>query len=250
MRSVILAVVLVCTAALPALPQLDGVLKGLGGKQPGAATANDGQVASGLKEALSVGTTKAVDLTGAQDGFWGNSAIKILMPSKMKLLEKGLRAAGKGPAIDEFELSMNRAAEKAAPAAAPIFKKAITGMSFSDARTILSGGGTAATDYFKKTTSADLTTAFKPIVEEAMSQTGVTQRYDALMKQAQGSSMMQGLGGLGMGKKETFNINDYVVAKSLDGLFFMLGKEEEKIRTDPSAQVTPLLKQVFGHRGN
>jgi hypothetical protein len=245
MRRLLLAVVLFCTAAFPALqPQLDGVLKGLGGKQP----ANDGQVASGLKEALSVGTTKAVDLTGVQDGFWGNSAIKILMPSKLKLAEKGLRAAGKGPAIDEFELSMNRAAEKAAPAAAPIFKKAITGMSFADARAILSGGGTAATGYFKKNTSAELATAFKPIVEETMGQTGVTQHYDAVMKQMQGSGLMQGLGGFGLGNKESFNLTDYVVGKSLDGLFFMLGKEEEKIRTNPAAQVTPLLKQVFGRQ--
>ena len=114
---------------------------------------SDAKVASGLKEALSVGASKAVQLTGVKDGFYGNRAIKILMPEKLRTLEKGLRMMGQGKQIDEFELSMNRAAESAAPAAEPIFKKAIRNMGFSDAKGILTGGHTAATDYFKRTTS-------------------------------------------------------------------------------------------------
>ncbi len=212
-------------AASPASPQL-GVAD------------SDGKVASGLKEALSVGTTKAVQLTGVENGFWGNPAIKILMPEKLKSLDKGLRMIGQGKQVDDFELSMNRAAEAAAPAAGPIFKKAITGMSFSDAKGILTGGNTAATEYFKRTTAADLSIAFKPVVEEAMGKTGAVQRYESLTKQMQ--SMPFG------GKVPQFDLTSYVVGKSLDGLFLVLGQEEEKIRTNPAAQVTPLLKQVFG----
>lgn len=213
-------------AAVPAWPQ------------PGPDESNT-KVASGLKEALSVGTTKAVQLTGVENGFWGNPAIKILMPEKLKTVSKGLRMMGQGKQVDEFELSMNRAAEAAAPAAAPIFKKAIMSMSFSDARAILTGGNTAATEYFKRTTSPELTTAFKPIVEEAMSKTGVIQRYEGLTKQMQSMPF-------GSSKIPPFDLTAYVVEKSLDGLFLVLGQEEEKIRTNPAAQVTPLLKQVFG----
>lgn len=218
-----------------ARPQLDKVLQGIGNLK--GTTQSDTKVASGLKEALSVGTETAVKLTGVQNGYWGNQAIKILMPDKLKALEKGLRMLGQGAKVDEFELAMNRSAEQAAPAAAPIFKKAITSMSFSDAKGILSGGNTAATEYFKRTTSQELTTAFKPIVESAMGKTGVVQKYEGMTKQMQG---------LTFGKAQMFDINSYVVGKSLDGLFFMLGQEEKKIRTNPAAQVTPLLKQVFG----
>ena len=200
---------------------------------------NSTQVASGLKEALSVGTSNAVKLTGTENGYWENQAIKIVMPDKLKPLEKGLRMMGQGKQIDDFELSMNRAAESAAPAAAPIFKKAINEMSFSDAKGILSGGNTAATEYFKRTTSSDLTTAFRPMVEEAMNKTGAVQKYQSLSSSIPSTPF---------GKPQAFDINGYVVGKSLDGLFLMLGREEEKIRTNPSAQVTPLLKQVFGGR--
>jgi hypothetical protein len=198
----------------------------------------DAKVASGLKEALSIGASKAVQLTGVKDGFAGNTAIKILMPEKLRPLEKGLRMIGQGKQIDDFELSMNRAAESAAPAAEPIFKRAITHMSFSDAHGILTGGNTAATDYFKRTTSEELTAAFRPVVEGAMGKTGVTQRYDELTKQMKNIPFG--------GQAPTFDINSYVVGKTLDGLFLMLGREEQKIRTNPGAQVTPLLKQVFG----
>jgi hypothetical protein len=234
MRAIFLSLSMLLTASI-ASPQLGDVLKGLGGARGGSS--DPSQVASGLKEALSVGTTDAVKVTGVENGYFGNQAIKILMPEKLKTLEKGVRMMGGGQQIDDFELSMNRAAESAAPAAAPIFRKAITGMSFSDAKGILSGGNTAATDYFKRTTSADLTSAFRPIVEDAMSKTGVVQKYEGLTKQMQS---------MPFSKSISFDITGYVVGKSLDGLFYMLGKEEEKIRTNPAAQVTPLLKQVFG----
>jgi hypothetical protein len=200
---------------------------------------DNSKVASGLKQALEVGTANTVAQTGKTNGYFSNAAIKILMPDKLRTLEKGLRMAGQGPKIDEFELSMNRAAEKAAPAASEIFKNAISQMTFDDARSILKGGNTAATKYFKDKTSDRLTAAFRPIVESSMSQTGVMQKYKALSSQ---------MPSLPFGGTQLFDINGYVVSKSLDGLFYVLGQEEQKIRTNPAAQVTPLLKQVFGGR--
>lgn len=219
-----------------AAPQVDKILDRLG-KQGGTQDqlGND-KIVSGLKEALQVGAGNAVALTGKTDGFFRNEAIKILLPDKLRSLEKGLRAAGLGQQLDDFELSMNRAAEKAAPEAKSIFGGAIREMTLEDGRKILSGGDTAATDYFKTKTVASLTSTFRPIVEKAMEETGVTRRYQQLMR---------GLPALPFAKRDSFNINEYVVSKSLDGLFHVLGEEEKKIRTEPAARVTTLLKEVF-----
>ena len=218
---------------LTAQAQLPDVLKGLGGSRNN----NSDTVASGLKEALEVGTKKTVAQTGVTDGFFRNEAIKILLPDKLRPVEKGLRLAGQGQKVDDFVLSMNRAAEKAAPAASSIFQEAITKMSFEDARKILSGGDTAATQYFKDKTSDQLRTAFQPPVKAAMDETGVVQRYKAITGQ---------LSSLPFARGQSFDLDEYVVAKTLDGLFYVLGQEEKQIRTNPSAQVTPLLRQVFG----
>jgi len=198
---------------------------------------SDAKSASGLKEALRIGTDHAVDLTGATDGFFKNEAIKILLPDKLRTAEKGLRLIGMGPKLDEFELSMNRAAEKAAPAARGIFKEAVQQMTFDDVRKILTGGNTSATDYFKLKTSDKLTASFKPVVESAMSETGVVKQYNQLT----GS-----IRSLPFGGAQSLDITDYVVGKALDGLFYTIGQEEKKIRTDPAARITPLLKEVFG----
>jgi hypothetical protein len=232
------AFVLSCCAiilALPAEGQFDKILERLG-KSDGP---SDSKSASGLKEALRIGTNHAVDLTGTTDGFFKNEAIKILLPDKLRMAEKGLRLAGMGGKLDEFELSMNRAAEKAAPAARGIFTDALMQMTFDDARKILTGGNTSATDFFKSKTSERLGTAFRPTVESAMDETGVVKQY----KQLAG-----GIPALPFGRTQGFDITDYVVGKALDGLFYMLGQEEKKIRTDPAARITPLLKEVFGQR--
>lgn len=205
-----------------------------GGKKAGL---SEDKIASGLKEALQIGTENAVKSTGRKDGYFGNSAIKILLPQKLKTMEQGLRFIGKGPQVDEFVLSMNRAAEQAAPLAKPIFLKALKQMTFQDARNILKGSDTAATDYFKEKTSDELTTAFTPVVEKAMDNVGVTRQYNSLMGKA---SLVP------FGNMNAFDLNRYVVSKSLDGLFYVLGQEETKIRKNPAAQITPLLKQVFG----
>ena len=225
---------LALTVAMTANAQFDKILSGIGGKPN---SAGDAKTSSGLKEALQIGTEHAVDLTGTTDGFFKNQAIKILMPEKFRTAEKGLRMAGMGAKLDEFELSMNRAAEKASPAARGIFKDAVTKMTFSDVQKIFTGGNTSATEYFKSKTSADLTTAFKPTVESAMAETGVMQQYKVLAGNIPSLPFM---------KTQSLDITDYVVGKTLDGLFYMLGEEEKKIRTNPAAQITPLLKEVFG----
>jgi hypothetical protein len=198
----------------------------------------DSKIASGLKEALQIGAENAVKLTGKTDGYYRNEAIKILLPKSLQSLEKGLRAMGGSEKIDEFELSMNRAAENAAPEAKRIFVDAISKMTIEDARKILNGGDTAATDYFKSKTTTELTTAFRPIVEKSMEKFSVTQQFNALVGQVQS---------IPFAKSPSLDINQYVVSKALHGLFFMLGEEEKKIRTDPSARVTSLLKEVFNH---
>jgi hypothetical protein len=230
-----IARMIVLMTALPASAQFDRIFKGLGiGQQSGL---SDAKIGSGLKEALKVGTENTVNLTGRLDGYFLNQAIKILMPEKLRNLEKGLRAVGYGPQIDDFVLSMNRAAERAAPFAKEIFWDAIGEMTFEDARKILSGHETAATDYFKGKTTDKLAAVFKPIVEKAMNDVGVTRQYKELVGRFQDIPFV---------KSESFDIDQYVVTKALDGLFHVLGEEERKIRTNPTDRVTDLLKEVFG----
>ena len=233
---VIAGLVLVCSLASPvSAQQLDQLFKGLGLGQQGGLS--DAKIGSGLKEALKVGTENTVNLTGHQDGYFMNQAIKILMPSKLQSLEKGLRAVGYGSQVDEFILSMNRAAERAAPAAKKIFWDAIGEMTFDDAHKILSGGDTAATEYFKGKTTGRLTATFRPVVEKATNEVGVTRQYKDLVGRAEAIPFL---------KVESLDVDNYVVGKALDGLFHVLGEEERKIRTNPTARVTDLLKEVFG----
>lgn len=198
---------------------------------------SDSKISSGLKQALQIGAEQSVKLTGRPNGYFGNPNIKILMPNNLRTLEKGLRMVGYGPKVDDFVLSMNRAAEAAAPAARKIFINAITAMTFDDARRILSGGDTAATSYFKDKTTPELTAAFRPVVEKTMSKNGVTQQYNALVSQYKS---------MPFARNQDLDISHYVVEKALDGLFYQLGQEERKIRKDPAAQTTSLLRQVFG----
>jgi hypothetical protein len=233
-RMVIISITIFLTA-LPASAQIDRIFKGLGlGQQ---SELSDVKIGSGLKEALKVGTENTVNLTGKLDGYFLSQAIKILMPEKLRNFEKGLRAVGYGPQVDEFVLSMNRAAEQAAPFAKQIFWDAIGEMTFQDARKILSGQETAATDYFKSKTTDKLTVAFRPVVDNAMNEVGVTRQYKELVGRFQAIPFV---------KSESFDIDHYVVTKALDGLFHVLGEEERKIRTNPAARVTDLLKEVFG----
>lgn len=196
----------------------------------------DSKIIAGLKQALQLSTGKAIALTGRPDGFLKNEAIKIVLPPKLEPIAKGMRMLGMGARVDQLEVGMNRAAEQATPQAKQIFIAAVKKMSFDDARKILTGDDTAATEYFKRTSSADLTAAFSPIVKHSMQQVGVVQQYDRLLANAPGGSVLA----------EQFDLDQYVVGKTLDGLFLMLGEEEKKIRKNPAAQTTSLLKEVFG----
>jgi hypothetical protein len=214
---------------------LKGAQQTLGGT--GALT-ND-EITAGLKEALEIGTEKAVALVSKPDGYYMNPDIKIPLPQSVQKVEKLLRATGYGEKVDNFELSMNRAAERAAPEAKSIFGDAIKQMTFGDAKKILNGPDNAATHYFEDKTSSRLQEIFKPIVKDAMGQVGVTRSYQDLNSKVES---------MPFGKSVSFDLDQYVTDGALKGLFKMLAEEEKQIRTQPAARVTDLLKKVFaGH---
>ena len=204
---------------------------------PAASSLSEDTIISGLKEALSTGTTKAVGLVSVENGYLRNEAIKILLPEKIQAMSEILRAAGYSKEVDAFILSMNRAAEKAAPKAKPILISAVKEMNFQDAKNILNGPNDAATQYFKDKTSTKLSEAFKPAISDSMNKTGVTKSYKALKNRY--------LSVLPLSTTESIDLDNYVTRKALDGLFLMLGEEEAKIRTNPKARTTELLKKVF-----
>ncbi len=214
---------------------LDNMMKGMGG--PAKEGPDESTTASGLKEALSIGTEKAVKNVSRVDGYFGNQAIKILMPESIQRVADVLGKIGYQKEVDDFVLSMNRAAEKAAPRALSIFVGAIKEMTFDDARGILSGGDTAATEFFKRKTHDKLYAAFKPIVSSSMDEVGVTRSYKDMMAKYESIPFMN---------KQSLNLDHYVTDKALDGLFYMVGQEEIQIRTNPAARVSDLLKNVFG----
>ena len=207
------------------------------GGQAGTATPDKETVAAGLKEALTIGSQNAVKAVAQADGYFKNPAIKIPLPEKVQKVEKPLRKVGLSKQVDEFILTMNRAAEKAAPQAKDIFVGAVKEMTIVDAITILKGGDTAATDYMRSKTYDRLYGAFKPTVTTAVMDVGVTKSYQQLVDKGKKSRLI---------KDESLDLDHHVTSKALDGLFYLLGQEEKKIRKDPVAQVTDLLKKVFG----
>jgi len=240
MRLVFLDIVLALCCCNFSTAQLDEILKKAGESisHTNAAGLSDDKIVAGLKQALQVSTSKAVSLTGRPDGFLKNEAIKILLPPKLQTVGRGMRMLGMGAKVDELEVGMNRAAEQAAPQAKQIFLAALKKMSIDDARHILTGGDTAATEYFERTSTADLTAAFSPIVHRSMENVGVVKQYDQVIASAPGGAAFAG----------QFDLTKYVVGKTLDGLFHMLGEEEKQIRKNPAARTTALLKEVFGRK--
>jgi len=198
---------------------------------------SEAEIAKGLKEALQIGTGNAVAVVSKVDGYYKNPDLKILLPESIRKVEGVLRATGFGGEVDQFELSMNRAAERAAPEAKAIFVDSIRQMTFSDARRILNGPDNAATMYFKEKTGQQLAATFKPIVHQAMSEVGVTRSYQQLTDKLQA---------LPFGQSHGLDLDQYVTDGGLNGLFRMLAEEEKKIRQDPAARVTDLLQKVFG----
>jgi hypothetical protein len=195
------------------------------------------EIARGLKEALGKGAQSAVERLGQPDGFLGNADVKIPMPKHLSMVEKGLRAIGQDARADEFVASMNRAAERAVPEAATVFGEAISKMSIDDAKGILQGGDNAATDYLKRSSADDLKAKFRPLVDAAVRETGVTRQYQAMVDKASLASSLV--------DTDKLDLGGYVTDKALDGVFFMVGEEERKIRANPAARTTELLKKVF-----
>jgi hypothetical protein len=218
------------------LDQVTGAGEGTSTALTGAGL-DEKTIASGLKDALAVGTKNAVSYVSKPNGYFANQAIKILLPDNIQKIMDLAGKVGYQKQVDDFVMSMNRAAEQAAPKAASYFGEAIKGMTLDDARKILTGGNTAATDYFKSKTSAKLYEAFKPSVTESMNKVGVTKSYNALMGKIPAVPFFN---------SESTDLNHYVTTKALDGLFYMVGQEEQKIRTNPLARTTELLKKVFG----
>jgi hypothetical protein len=215
---------------------LTDIVKGVKDALGGSGTLTNDEIIAGLKQALEVGTEKAVALVSQANGYYGNPDIKIPLPESVQKVEKILRTAGYGQKVDAFELSMNRAAERAAPEAKSIFWDAINQMSFEDASKILNGRDNEATLYFEDKTSGRLQMLFKPIVKDAMGEVGVTRSFQDLNAKAQS---------IPFGKSLSFDLDQYVTDGALKGLFEMLAEQERQIRTDPAARVTDLLQKVF-----
>ena len=205
--------------------------------RPSSNSPDESTVISGLKEALTIGAENAILAVSAPDGYFGNMAIRISMPPKLEKAERVLRKVGYSKQADEFILSMNRAAEQAAPQAAGIFLEAIKKMSIQKAWTILEGGDTAATEYFRENTHDSLYTLFRPIISTSMGKVGAVRSYNRMNRKYTSLPFV---------KREPVDLEDYVTERSLYGLYFMIGMEEQKIRKDPAARVTELLKNVFG----
>jgi Protein of unknown function (DUF4197) len=206
----------------------------------GVGSLTNDEASGGLKEALTQGVGKAVATLGAADGFFGNKEVKIPLPNSLKKIQKGMKLVGMGKQSDELVLKMNRAAEAAVPEAKTLLVGSIKQMTLADAKAILTGPQDAATQYFKKTTSAQMAEKFLPIVTKATENVQLADSYNKYA--AMGSKF-------GVVKKEDANINQYVTQKALDGVYLMVAKEEAAIRKDPLGQASSILKKVFGAIG-
>lgn len=205
-------------------------------KSSGGGGLSQGQIGDGLREALKVGTDRTVGKVGRADGFLGDQVIRIKPPGMVQKAAPALKLAGYGNLVDDLELKMNRAAEKAAPLAKDIFTDAISKMTIDDARQILNGPQDAATQYLRKTSSDPLYKAMRPIVDNSLTDVGAVKAMDNLVQKGSG---LPGTGSLG------FDLGDHVTDKAMDGLFHYIAREEAAIRQNPAARTTDLLKTVF-----
>ena len=224
---------------------LNGMFKKAGslfGKKSTANSSSSGlsgsEIVSGLKEALSIGAQKSGDRLSATDGFFKDAAVKILLPEQVRKVESKMRMLGMGKMVDNAELSLNRAAEDASKAAAPIFLDAIKKMTVTDALNILRGSDTAATGYLRKTTSPELTNAFRPVIEASLKKVDATKYW---------TDVFNAYNKFSSSPVDT-DINSYVTTKALDGIFYYVAQEEIGIRKNPAARVTDILKSVFGSK--
>ena len=233
----ILSVVLICFESVSAQ-----TIKGLFDKVTKAGTSSSGSglsnedIISGLKDALRVGTDSSAKRLSKLNGFFGDAAIKVLMPEEAKKVENTLRSFGMGPVVDKAILSMNRAAEDAASGVCNIFWEAIKKMSITDGLKILRGGDFAATDYLKSITTLELTEKFRPVIEASLVKVDATRYWKDMFTTYNRFS----------NKPVNTDLTAYVTERALRGLFLKISLEEQKIRKNPAAQVTDILKRVFG----
>jgi len=203
----------------------------------GLETISNRDAVSGLREALVKGSQVAVDALGRQDGFFGNGKVRIPLPESAQKVEKLMRSFGMARQADELILTVNRAAEAAVPEARALLVDAVKKMSVEDAKGILSGGQDSATQYFKRTTSEQLRTKFLPVVKKATARVKLAEKYNEYAEKG---------ARFGVIRKEDANLDNYVTQKALDGLFLMVAEEEARIRQNPAAAASNILKKVFG----
>ena len=198
---------------------------------------SDGEASSGLKAALERGAMAAISVLGKQDGFLGNPKVRIPLPGFLADAAKLLKGLGQGKRVDELVTSMNRAAETAVPMAKDMLVGAVKAMNVTDAKKILTGGATSVTNFFAEKTRSPLAEKFLPIVTTATENVGLAEKYNRVASKAAGTGLV---------KKEDANIQQYVTGKALDGMYWMIGEEEKKIRADPVGTGSAVLKKVFG----
>ncbi|MCC5797723.1 MAG: DUF4197 domain-containing protein [Methylophaga sp.] len=208
--------------------------------QESAGSTDTATLISGLKQALEIGTERAVAEVSQPGGYLNNANIRIPLPTQVQQAGRLMRQLGLGQLADNFENSMNRAAEQAAPQATAIMMDAIRNMTIEDARGILEGGDNAATEFFQRKTRDQLTDMFRPTISNSLDSVGSTRYYNDLNRQVSAVPVV--------GQNLNVDLPDYVTGKALDGLFLMIAAEEKKIRDNPAARTTELLQQVFGNR--
>lgn len=234
-RRAVAALLVVALLGLPACTGVDTkILEGILNTQTGL---DEATVAAGLREALEVATGRSVETLSTVDGFLGNALLRIAVPEQFETAAGALRRVGLGGKVDEFEVAMNRAAEKASAEARPVFWNEITKLSIGDAFSILNGPEDAATVYFRERTEAELASRFGPIVQQKMGEVGLYNLY---------GDLADAYDALPFTTKPALDLDAYVTDKALGGLFLTLAEEEARIRQDPVARTTDLLKRVFG----
>ncbi len=237
-------IALLTTPMTPRAQDLQGILgtagRILGGEGSGAGLSNE-EVVRGLKQALEVGSQRSVDLAGADGGFWNEPRIRIPFPTEAEKVRTTLLGLGMTKPVEDFERTMNKAAETAVKEAVPVFVDAITGLSVEDGFAILKGGPDAATTLLRQRTTEALMGRFRPIVEKATAQVALTSYWTPLANAYNGAALFTG------GKAVDPDLNAYVTDKAITGLFTLLADEERKIRENPLARTTELLKRVFSN---
>jgi hypothetical protein len=234
-----LLIVLFLVSGIAAMGQssdiLSSIKKTISGGSGSSLSSDD--IVAGLKQALSLGAQKSADRLSVVNGFLDDKAVEILMPLQAQKVEKTLRNMGMGKLVDDAITSMNHAAEDASKSAAPIFINAIKNMTVTDGVNILKGSDTAATGYLRKSSTPQLTKAYTPVIDSALQKTGATKYW---------KDVFDTYNKIPLVSKVNPDLSSYVTQKAIDGIFYYVAQEEIKIRKDPAAQVTDLLKKVFG----